>query len=173
MKIYLAAPLFNEMERERNFMFCDLLENNGFVVYLPQRDGGLFYDFIKEGYSSEEARKHIFIADTKAICDSDIILCFLDGRVLDEGMCIELGIAYAQGKICIGYKTDQRSQDEFGNNIMLDGVLSDIFSCKNILMNFLLNIKKHKPSLKQGENRTIVDMGVSFNYFHDTAANGN
>jgi len=141
MKIYLAAPLFNEMERSRNLTFSNLLENKGFKVYLPQRDGGLLYELIDDGFSPNEARNYIFKEDINAIYDSDIILCLLDGRVLDEGMCIELGVAFAKGKICIGYKTDQRSQDRFGNNIMLDGTLSKIFSCKENLFEYLLKIQ--------------------------------
>jgi nucleoside 2-deoxyribosyltransferase len=69
------------------------------------------YELIDDGFTPNEARNYIFKDDIEAIYDSDIILCLLDGRVLDEGMCIELGIAFAKEKICIGYKTDQRSQD--------------------------------------------------------------
>lgn len=50
MKLYLAAPLFNEMERDRNTKICSLIERLGIEVFLPQRDGGLFYDLINFGY---------------------------------------------------------------------------------------------------------------------------
>jgi len=147
MNIYLAAPLFNEMERERNQKFTDFLEKENHQVYLPQRDGGLFYELIKKGYSIKDVRKHLFNKDIEAIYNSNIILCLLDGRVLDEGMCIELGIAFAKEKICIGFKTDQRSQDKYGNNIMLDGTISIIFSNKKELINYLnkININHFSP----------------------------
>lgn len=95
MKIYIAAPLFNEMELERNLSINYILEQEGFKTYLPQRDGGLFYDLQKKGYSEKEIKTQIFTLDRNAIINSDVILCLLDGRVLDEGMCIELGIGYA------------------------------------------------------------------------------
>ena len=40
---------------------------------------------------------------------SDILFINLDGRVPDEGACVELGIAYASGKRCYGAKTDTRA----------------------------------------------------------------
>ena len=79
MKIYIAGPLFNQMETERNYTISSFLEKNGFETYLPQRDGGLFYDLRQKGYSDEDIKKHIFSTDYKAILDSDIILCLLDG----------------------------------------------------------------------------------------------
>lgn len=146
MKIYIAAPLFNEMEIERNNSINEILEQEGFATYLPQRDGGLFYDLRQRGFSDKEIKEQIFASDHNAILDSDVILCLLDGRVLDEGMCIELGIGYALKKLCIGYKTDYRSQDKFGNNIMLEGTLSKIFTEKTELINHLRQISVSKFS---------------------------
>ena len=144
MKIYIAGPLFNQMETERNYTISSFLEKNGFETYLPQRDGGLFYDLRQKGYSDEDIKKHIFSTDYKAILDSDIILCLLDGRVLDEGMCIELGIAYALKKHCVGFKTDFRCQDIYGNNIMLEGTLSKILSSIDELLKVIKEIEvKH------------------------------
>ena len=146
MKIYIAAPLFNEMEIERNNSINDILEEEGFETYLPQRDGGLFYNLRQKGFSDKEIKEQIFASDHNAILDSDIILCLLDGRVLDEGMCIELGIGYALKKHCIGFKTDYRTQDKFGNNIMLEGTLSNIFIEKTELINHLRQIAVSKFS---------------------------
>ena len=69
------------------------------------------------------------------------MLCLLDGRVPDEGMCVELGIAYALEKKCLGFKTDNRAMDKYGdNNIILDGCLlsiyTDIESLKKDLFDF-------------------------------------
>lgn len=141
MKIYLAAPLFNEMELKRNLQICSFIEKQGFTVYLPQRDGGLLYDLIKFGYTIDKARKEIFKRDLEAIYNCEIILCLLDGRVLDEGMCVELGIAYAENKICIGYKTDYRAQDKYGHNIMIEGVLKTIHTDVTELVSDLVQIK--------------------------------
>ena len=40
-RIYVAAPLFNEMELERNSKIKTILVNNGYEVYLPQDEAGL------------------------------------------------------------------------------------------------------------------------------------
>lgn len=40
-KIYFAAPLFNEMELERNRKYTDILRKWGYEVYLPQESAGL------------------------------------------------------------------------------------------------------------------------------------
>ena len=144
MNIYIAGPLFNEMEIRRNQEVSDLLECEGFKTYLPQRDGGLFYDLKKKGYSIDTIKSQIFEYDYNAILECDAILCLLDGSVLDSGMCIELGIAFANKKHCIGYKTDYRSQDTYGNNIMVDGTLEHVFNSKNAILNHL---KKFSSSL--------------------------
>jgi len=147
MKIYIAGPLFNDMEIERNNRISELIEVEGFETYLPQRDGGLFYDLQKKGYSDSVIKQRIFKTDYQAILSCDVILCLLDGRVLDEGMCIELGIAFALRKHCIGYKTDFRSQDLFGNNIMLEGTLSKIFSNQRELVEHLKKLSSTQLSL--------------------------
>lgn len=134
MKIYIAAPLFNEMELERNLSVASLLEERGFSTYLPQRDGGVFYDLRDKFISDNELKKKIFDFDYNAILDCKVMLCLLDGRVPDEGMCIELGMAFALGKYCIGFKTDSRGQDIFGNNIMLEGTLDNIVNNRQQLI---------------------------------------
>jgi nucleoside 2-deoxyribosyltransferase len=138
MKLYIAGPLFNEMERKRNEEVALLIEEVGCVTYLPQRDGGIFSQMLEKGMSTEEVRKHIFKEDMEAIKTSDIILCLVDGRVPDEGMCVELGVAYTLGKRCIGYRTDSRVSESEGMNIILEGCLEKVFTNKKDLLNFLL-----------------------------------
>ena len=41
MKIYIAAPLYCDYEREYNLKIDELLRENGYDTYLPQRDGGV------------------------------------------------------------------------------------------------------------------------------------
>ena len=147
MYIYVAALLFNEMERERNTKFNKRLKKLGFKTYLPQEDGGVAYDMIKEGkMSKQEVRQYLFDTDYKAVQESDIIICLLDGRTPDEGTCIELGMAYAMGKICIAYKTDSRAMDQNGdNNVMIDGCFNHkIYTNIKDLTKYLLEIKKWK-----------------------------
>lgn len=52
----------------------------------------------------------------------------LDGRVPDEGACVELGIAYASGERCYGFKTDTRSVElGLDLNPMISGCMTRIF----------------------------------------------
>jgi len=113
------------MERTRNAQVASALEAEGFVVYLPQRDAGVSYDAFQRGEDKKAVRTSIFSKDVQAVADCDILVCLLDGRVPDEGTCIELGMAFALRKPCVGYKTDRRAMDDQGdNNIMVDGCLS-------------------------------------------------
>ncbi len=134
MKVYIAALLFNEPEKKRNSEIRDLLKGNRHETYLPQEDGSIAFNRIESGEDKSVIRKAVFENDIKAIKDSDAILCILDGRVPDEGVCIELGIAYTLGKKCIGYKTDQRSLDKFGNNLMIEGCLQEIARSKEEML---------------------------------------
>ncbi|MBX4197856.1 nucleoside 2-deoxyribosyltransferase [Candidatus Parcubacteria bacterium] len=133
MKIYIAAPLFNDIEKKRNVEIRDYLQGLGFETYLPQEDGSVAFDRIKSGEERSKVRTVVFENDIKAIKECDAMLCVLDGRVPDEGMCIELGMAYILGKKCIGYKTDQRSFDKFGDNLMIEGCLETIIHSKEDL----------------------------------------
>jgi nucleoside 2-deoxyribosyltransferase len=124
--VYLAGPLFSPQERQWNVRLRDSLM--GFAdVYLPQEDGSLLVDLVASGMSVEEAKGSIFSADIRAIDRCDILLIVMDGRVIDEGACFELGYAYCHGKICVGVKTDVRSLLPVGDNPMIDCALRKIF----------------------------------------------
>ena len=64
--------------------------------------------------AAEEMRRAIFAGDRDAVYASDVLLVVLDGRVPDEGACIELGLAYAhrqataRRRALIGLMTDRR-----------------------------------------------------------------
>lgn len=125
-KIYLAAPLFNQAERDYNLKITNLLESYGYSVFLPQRDGFLAPEL--EGMTEDEKTTKIFNKDKEEVLKADIIFVILDGRVPDEGACVELGIAYANNKRCYGLKSDARSV-EFGMDInpMITGCLNKLF----------------------------------------------
>lgn len=140
MKWYIAGPLFNEMEKTRNEEIALLIESFGCDVYLPQRDGGVFSDMVLSGKSVSLVRETIFNNDINAIKECGGILCLLDGRVPDEGMCIELGMSYALGKKCVGYRTDSRVSESEGMNIILEGSLEKVFTTKNELEEFFSSL---------------------------------
>lgn len=124
--VYLAGPLFSLNERKWNASLRDELVN--FCdVYLPQEDGALLIDLIAQGVPIEEAKNCIFARDLQAIERCDILLLVMDGRVIDEGACFELGYAYSRGKVCIGLKTDARCLLPVGDNPMVECSLRKIF----------------------------------------------
>lgn len=105
--VYLAGPLFTDGEKQWNQKLTNLLEEMGYEVFLPQRDGMLAAK--TETMSTQEVVELIFSADTEALKKSDILVFVADGRVPDEGACVELGMAYALGKRCYGVRTDSRA----------------------------------------------------------------
>lgn len=115
MKIYFAGPLFSEAERKFNDDFTNQLETGGFEVFLPQRDGVEANKPPYDQMSREERRNAMFALDRDKILDCDIFLFVLDGRIPDEGACVELGMAYTdklindRRRFIIGLHTDSRA----------------------------------------------------------------
>ena len=78
--------------------------------------------------TEEERTRVIFDVDTAAIRNADVLFMVLDGRVPDEGACVELGIAYALGKPCYGIKTDVRAAENgMDLNPLIAGCFKRIF----------------------------------------------
>lgn len=111
--IYLAGPLFSEAERRFNLELAHRLEAIGFDVFLPQRDGVERDRPPYDTMTPEERRHAMFHLDRTRILDADVFV--LDGRIPDEGACVELGIAYCQKylqngeKLLLGLHTDTRA----------------------------------------------------------------
>lgn len=124
MKAYIAGPLFNEAEKAFNLKVDALLQSLGIQTYLPQRDGGESIRLIKQGQSPELVRRRLFELDVTEIRTCDLFISILDGRVPDEGTCVELGMAFILGKISIGYQTDSRRFAMDYNNLMIDNTLT-------------------------------------------------
>ena len=125
-KVYFAGPLFNQAEKDFNLELTGVLEEYGYEVFLPQRDG--IEAALLEGKTEEELIEMIFSLDAGEVCKADILFMNLDGRVPDEGACVELGIAYANGKRCYGFKTDTRSVEAgMDLNPMISGCMTRIF----------------------------------------------
>lgn len=123
-RIYLAGPLFCVSETERNRELGELLRSEGFEVFLPQEiDSGITDNDLKDSKSKIALSMRIFRKDIGEIDRSDILLMNLDGRVPDEGACVELGYAYSKGKCCIGIKTDIRTAEYGMDNMMITGAL--------------------------------------------------
>ena len=124
--VYFAAPLFSQAERDFNLRLTQVLEEFGYEVFLPQRDGYLASEL--EGKTEEELIRMIFGKDLSEILKADILFMVLDGLAPDEGACVELGIAYGIGKRCYGIKTDARTAETmFELNPMISGCMIKIF----------------------------------------------
>ena len=129
-KVYLAGPMFNQGEKDFNLKFTKLLEDCGYQVFLPQRDGIEAAQL--QGKTEEELIKMIFELDAGEVKKADIVFMNLDGRVPDEGACVELGIAYGFGKRCYGFKTDTRAVESgLELNPMISGCMIKIFKNYN------------------------------------------
>lgn len=141
--LYFAGPLFSAAERSYNAFLKHQLSQY-FEVYLPQEDGALMPDLLKSGMSTAQASKVVFSNDINAIKRSDIFLILLDGRTVDEGAALELGVAHAIGKRCIGLQTDFRRLAPFGNNPMIVGALDCVFGSGEELMDWCREKFRHQ-----------------------------
>ena len=113
--IYFAGPLFSHAERVFNLRLTERLERANYEVFLPQRDGVERDQPPYDQMKADERRRAMLELDKGKIFESDVFLFVLDGRVPDEGACVELGLAHAhkelQGtkKLLVGLQTDSRA----------------------------------------------------------------
>lgn len=145
VKIYIAAPLFSKAEKAFNEKIDNFLTDLGYETFLPQNDSHELSKLLNNGDSRETARKKIFQHDLNELEDSDIVLFIMDGRVPDEGACVEIGYAYALGKTCIGLKTDPRTLIGEQDNPMIVGALKNrIASNLDELQEILSEVQENK-----------------------------
>lgn len=142
--VYIAGPLFSESELEFNRRLSEFLEKLGFDTFLPQRDGHLLSELTDNGCTKQEAINTIFQKDVKEIKACDLVVFVMDGRVPDEGACVEVGLAYAHNIECIGLKTDSRSLMGDMDNPLIIGALkgriaSSFSDLESLLKPFLLD----------------------------------
>ena len=156
MLIYLAGPLFSEAERRFNHGLTQRLEATGFEVFLPQRDGAERNRPPYDAMTPEERRRAMFRLDRSRILDSDVFLFVLDGRVPDEGACVELGIVHCQKylqnseKLLIGLHTDTRAAFVSARlnpmvRLPLDYVVDDEQSLLELLAGYEPGVQESTP----------------------------
>lgn len=118
IRVYCAGPLFNQSERTEMTEIADRLEEEGYQVYLPHRDGMEFRlileIFVDRGWSAPVAASFlhsaIFALDVyQLIVECDALVWNLNGRTPDEGAVSEAAIAWTLGKPMIAYSDDVRS----------------------------------------------------------------
>ncbi|MGO8949370.1 MAG: nucleoside 2-deoxyribosyltransferase [Ktedonobacterales bacterium] len=138
-RVYFAAPLFTQAEKQFNEALADELEASGFDVFLPQRDGIVFTAL--GDMSPEEKSKRVYELDVREVEEAQVVVAVLDGRVPDEGVCVEIAIACEHRKLTgkrkqiLGLKTDTRVLLPGADlNPMIAGNLDAIFrSCDDLL----------------------------------------
>lgn len=150
--IYLAAPLFNPMERAFNEDMARSLEPI-VDVFLPQRDGALLTKLVAGGQSVDAARRRIFDGDTAAIESCHAVVAVLDGRTIDEGVAFEVGYAHALGKVCIAYKSDDRIMLPTGDNPMI--AMACQYNCSSFdalteVMRAIISSISHATTMSDG-----------------------
>lgn len=138
--VYLASPLFCDWERSFNQMVTERIEGLGLRVYLPQRDA----EDARNVVDPRSRARAIFDLDRDLVLEADIVVFVLDGRVPDEGVAVELGIAYAQKylsdtpKLLIGLKTDVRVSFDWADlNLMLSEPLDHMVGSIDELIDLL------------------------------------
>ena len=117
MRIYFAAPLFNAAEQRFNARLTWQLEELNHQVFLPQRDGLEMASIDPaDPAARSDLRRRVFDLDTAEVMAADLVLAVLDGRVPDEGVAFEIGLAWALGRMreggrptIVAIRTDARS----------------------------------------------------------------
>jgi nucleoside 2-deoxyribosyltransferase len=139
MLLYFAAPLFNANELAFNARLTEAIEQLGYEVFLPQREGLELVPKLKEA-GAETIAQTIFGLDWSKVRECDVLLCILDGRVPDEGVAVEIGLGYADRvhhkphRHLIGYATQDFHVFGEGLNPMLAGALDEIHSDEDSLL---------------------------------------
>ena len=115
MVVYLAAPLFTQVERRWNRELARLLEERveGLEVVLPQ-------DYRVNGRFNDRRRlEELFRRCIDGVRAADVVVAILDGADADSGVAFEMGYAHASGKPIVGVRTDFRQSQERGVNLMV------------------------------------------------------
>lgn len=112
--IYLAAPFFNDEQRD----LCTFVEGlsiraegtEGWPIYSPRLDGGVL-----KPDSNDFERQEVFESNTNAIGNASWVLAVIDN--FDAGVLWEMGYAHAVKTPTLGY-SDVEGR---GLNVMLAG----------------------------------------------------
>lgn len=150
-RIYCSGPLFNDSERAEMAQIATALESAGFDTFLPHRDGlefrALLGDLMMAGLALEDAQaawdRAIFALDAyQAVEGCDAVVVNLNGRVPDEGAVAEAAMAWARGRVVIGYKNDLRSLVMGRDNAMVAGLVGfRVFSDPEAIAREMRNVE--------------------------------
>ena len=124
-KIYWAAPLHDESDRQRNAKYVQMLRSEGHTVYVPQEHGVWEEVMDKFGGDATKTRMHFYELDLKACKEADIcIACASDltnPRGSSEGMIWEMGFMAGCQKTVLLFNEnaywDYNLMPEFGSKM--------------------------------------------------------
>lgn len=111
---------------------ADLLNAEGYPVYLPHRDGMEFRHILQvleqQGWAATQAGQFlhaaIFALDIfQLVEECQAVVWNLNGRVPDEGAVSEAAMAWMLGKPLVAYKEDVRSMITGRDNPLLVGLV--------------------------------------------------
>ena len=131
-RIYCSGPLFCAEEVGGMNAIAGVLEEAGFQTFLPHRDGMEAYvmRFGSSPLSSAipairtRVDYAIFSLDVYELIERcDAVVGSLNGRVPDEGMIVEVSLAYAAGKPLVLFKNDIRAPFGGYDNSMLTSLV--------------------------------------------------
>jgi Nucleoside 2-deoxyribosyltransferase len=135
--IYLAGPLFTQAEQAFNLGVHQVLQDEGYQVFLPQL-----------ACAGLTQAGEIFATCMHGLTHATLVLAILDGSDADSGSCFEVGYAYACEIPIVGLRTDFRgSGDHLGLNLMLT------HSCVHLLLTTL------QPAPPPTERMTYIRQG--------------
>jgi hypothetical protein len=115
-----AVEAQSTRKAEVNDVLCNALSERA-ICYLPQRDGILLTEAVREGGGRERLARFVFESDISAIRSSNLVVAVLDGSEIDAGVAVEIGISWALGKRIFGLRTDARQPISGGLNPMVEG----------------------------------------------------
>lgn len=119
--IYVAGPIFSYAEKRFNIRLVKSLAEK-----LPEVNFILPQNHAKEISDQKDFIEKMFKYCVNSIHHADAVLCILDGPDVDSGTAIEMGYAYACKKPIIGFRSDFRSSEDRGMNLMVSRVCTDL-----------------------------------------------
>jgi len=128
--VYLAGPSYNREESAGMEAIAALLEESGYGVYLPSRDGLAQRKLALDIPESDAGQGHGGVLRDAAFALAvyqlarrcDVLVFNMNGRLPDEGGTFEAAVAFALGKPVILYKRDHRTKLHGNDNAMITGL---------------------------------------------------
>ena len=120
-KIYSAGPLFNLHEQKYLEDIAKVLEEDGYVCFLPHRDQtGIDKSELKGTEMKQSTKDRIFQNDLEALEDSDLTIALVTGQDIDSGTASEIGYTFANKKPVIAINANERRY----RNLFVEGMIS-------------------------------------------------